>query len=79
MRKNLVDTEVREGRKGRCTPGSGADVLQPVERSTVEQPMEKTTLGQISTLQPMGSPMPEQVDMPPRKQPLESNHIGVGS
>lgn len=56
-----VNTKAREEGEGGVVPGSGAGIsLQPVERTTLEQ---------ISTLQPMESPRPMEntrADVPER-------------
>ena len=55
-RNNSADTKVSDEGGGGGVPGAGAEV--PL------QPVGKTMVVQISTLQPMEDPMLEQMDVP---------------
>ena len=67
-RNNPINTTVSEEGRGGGALGTRADIpLQPVVRTMVKlfpcSPW-KITVDQVSTLQPMEDPMPEQVDVP---------------
>ena len=57
MRKATIQTP-------RSVKKEGEEVLQVQSAEIPLQPVEKTMVTQVVTLQPMEDPMPEQVDVP---------------